>query len=319
MGKKILVVYFSGTGGTRKAAETVAGSISAHGCAVHLFSLDDLANSEKFNAMTAFLASADALVLLYAVHAFDAPEPVYSWIARLPDGLGRETGLQIPAMVLSVSGGGEGWPNTTCRQECIASLEKRGFRVDYEDMLIMPCNWVFTLDERLSLHLIRVLPGFADSLARKFLSGERHRLPTRKPDLLQKFIPPMEKKGVHKFPQSITVSSACTACAWCAAHCPTGNITMHADRPRFGDSCIACFRCIYGCPAHAMKSGNFMVLKKGFSFEKLEERLAVIERAGESDTTLGDYGKLVKGPLFKSLKKYLDRGYAALQGRDMPA
>ena len=138
MGKKILVVYFSGTGGTRKAAETVAAAFSAQSCDVHLFSLDDLASPEKFDAMTVFLASADALVLLYAVHALDAPEPVYSWIARLGERLVRETGHEIPAMVLSVSGGGEAWPNTTCRQACIASLEKKGFRVDYEDMLVMP-------------------------------------------------------------------------------------------------------------------------------------------------------------------------------------
>lgn len=318
MGKKILVAYFSGTGGTRKAAETVAGAFSAQSCAVHLFSLDDLASPEKFDAMTGFLASADALVLLYAVHAFDAPEPVYSWIARLPGGVGRETGHEIPAMVLSVSGGGESWPNTTCRQDCIASLEKKGFRVDYEDMLVMPCNWVFTLDEKLSMHLIRVLPGFAESFVTKFLSGERRRLPTRKPDFLQKIVPPMEKKGVHRFPETITVKASCTACAWCANHCPTGNITMEAARPRFGASCVACFRCIYGCPAHAMKSDNFMVLKKGFNFKKLEERLVDIERSGDSENALGDYSKLVKGLLFKSLKKYLDRGYAALRDQGIP-
>ena len=68
-----------------------------------------------------------------------------------------------------------------------------------------------------------------------------------------------------------------------------------------------------------MTSGNFMVLKKGFSFEKLEERLAAIERSGDSENALGDYSKLVKGLLFKSLKKYLDRGYAALRDRGTPA
>ena len=308
MGKKLLIVYFSGTGGTRKAAGAFAEAFSKKGCQTHTFSLDDLWNSKPVKSMEDYLKTADALVVLYAVHAFDAPEPVYTWIAGLPDGAGRA----MPTMVISVSGGGEAWPNTACRHECIAALENKGFRVDYEEMLVMPCNWVFALDDRLSMHLLRALPAYARLFAGEFLSGTRRRLPWRKPDIIQRTVPAREKKGIKRFPEGITIGDSCTGCGCCAKHCPTGTISMEGNRPRFGDTCVGCFRCVYGCPSRAMSSNNFMVLKKGFSLERLESRLAEIERGSDPDAELGDYAQFARG-FFKALKKYLDRGYGAMR------
>lgn len=308
MEKKVLITYFSGTGGTRKAASAFAKAFLDKGCQTHTFSLDDLRNPDPVRAMECFLKAADALVVLYAVHAFDAPEPIYTWIESLPNDAGRA----IPTMVLSVSGGGETWPNTACRHGCIAALEKKGFRVDYEEMLVMPCNWVFALDERLSMHLLRTLPAYARLFTEEFLSGTRKRLPWHKPDIIQQTVPMREKKGIKRFPQTITVGDSCTGCAWCAKHCPTGTISMEGNRPRFGDTCVGCFRCVYGCPSHALSSSNFMVLKKGFSLERLESELAGIERGSDPDAALGDYAPLTRG-FFKALKKYLDRGYGAMR------
>jgi ferredoxin len=88
---------------------------------------------------------------------------------------------------------------------------------------------------------------------------------------------------------------------------------MEGNRPRFGDTCVGCFRCVYGCPSRAMRSSNFMVLKKGFSLERLETRLAEIERGPDPEAALGNYARFARG-FFKALKKYLDRGYAAMRG-----
>jgi len=258
--------------------------------------------------MRNFLSTAEALVLLYAVHALDAPDPVYRWI----ESLGECSVANIPAMVLSVSGGGEAWPNTTCRQKCIAALESRGFSVEYEDMLIMPCNWIFRIDDRLALHLLKVLPAKTEAVTVSFLSGTRRRLPFRKPDILQRHLPDMEKKGIRNFPKSITIGESCTACAWCAKSCPVGNIAMRDGRPVFASSCIGCFRCVYGCPSGSLKSGNIMVIKGGFDLDALEKRSALGKEAGIESTD--DYRKLAKGFLFSALGKYLDEGYALIAG-----
>ncbi len=76
------------------------------------------------------------LLLLFSVHAFNAPDAVYKWI----DGL--DTVKHISAAVISVSGAGDVCPNTACRVSSIKRLTKKGYHVLYERMIVMPSNWV---------------------------------------------------------------------------------------------------------------------------------------------------------------------------------
>jgi ferredoxin/flavodoxin len=291
--EKILTVFFSGTGGVKRAADNFEKELTARGCRIFTYNLDDLAAGKDMGEMTTFLETADRLLLVYAVHALDAPDPVYDWMEKIK-------GRNIPAAVLSVSGGGETWPNTTCRQSCIATLEKKGFNVNYEEMLIMPCNWVFSLSDTLSMHLLAILPVKVKRIAGSILAGEVRRIPRRKPDLLQKHLPAMEKRGTRNFPRSIKISRDCNGCGWCSRNCPTGNISLRQDHPVFTDKCIACFRCVYGCPAKAMRSNNFMVLKKGFSLAELEKR--------NTGKPLGPWQPEIKGKAFAALGEYLSEG-----------
>lgn len=117
MDNHVTIVYFSGTGGTKRIADAFEKELLKRGSQVSRNSLDF---SKSLHHYDKPLEGADLVILILAVHAFDAPKPVYNWISS-SDGSGKK------AAVISVSGGGEIWPNTGCRNNCCKALESRGF------------------------------------------------------------------------------------------------------------------------------------------------------------------------------------------------
>jgi formate hydrogenlyase subunit 6/NADH:ubiquinone oxidoreductase subunit I len=69
------------------------------------------------------------------------------------------------------------------------------------------------------------------------------------------------------------------------------------SKPRFSDRCIICTRCVYGCPAHAIKVGGFGILKSGFDLDAVEQRMKGKE--------LEPLEKCCKGWFYKGVRDYL--------------
>ncbi len=282
--KDIRIACFSGTGGARRAAEALLREFAAQGATASLLILE----SPVLRGGWSTEGKPDLLVLVFAVHAFDAPQPVYDWL--------RGTDLSgVRGVVLSVSGGGEMWPNTGCRRAVIATLQSRGCDVFYDRMVIMPCNWVIDSGDHVAMHLLCVLPGKARAIAGDILAG-RERHGQGRMGAIRRRVSAMEKAGVHRVSESFRLEG-CTGCGWCERSCPVGSITLAGGKPVFGDKCVACFRCVYGCPAHAIKSKNFMIIQKGFSIEALEKRMAGVE--------LKPVEQCCKGWAWAGVRKYL--------------
>ena len=110
---KVKIAYFSGTGGTVLVADTLERKLIGREISV--------IKSEIRAGNRPSSDGEDLLILLFAVHAFNAPGIVYQWIDSFP---GNNNEI-VPAAVISVSGGGEMTPNTACRLSSIRKLEKR--------------------------------------------------------------------------------------------------------------------------------------------------------------------------------------------------
>lgn len=283
----IRIVYFSGTRGTARAARGIGTALEERGRTVEMAALDQsAANPDP-------VGDAELYILLYPVYAFGAPLPVHEWIAALPRGEGKS------CAVISVSGGGEVWPNTASRVRCIRRLSRKGYNVFYERMLVMPSN-IFTATEKpLARELLRVLPLKAAHIADEILSGVRRRSKPPASYPLIALIAMMERLGAPFFGRLLRAGRDCNGCGWCAGHCPRGNIAMSGDRPVFGWRCVICMRCVYGCPRRAIHPSlmGFAPLKEGFSLKKLEASL------GETD--LLDPQDIRAGALFGGLKDYI--------------
>lgn len=276
----IRIAYFSGTGGTAKAAKAVAEAFTARGIITDIQEIrrgKDIPSSDE-----------EMLVLLFAVHAASAPLPVYEWLG------GLTPAHNIPAVVISVSGGGEVFPNLGCRVSSIKRLERKGYRVVYEQTIVMPSNFLEATPDGYASQLLRVLPKKADAIADDVLAGMERRVKPRTIDRIISAMLEIEKKGAPWFGKALHVTDACTGCGWCARECPGANIRMKDGKPEFLKQCVLCTRCIYGCPVKAIQPKMFKsaVLKGGFDIHRIEASSAPFEEK--------------KGVLWEGLRRYFE-------------
>ena len=260
------IAYFSGTGGTAKAAEALAAAFATHGVDTHMQEIRrgrDIPNGDE-----------ELLALLFSVHAASAPLPVYEWLDQLA------CVHDIPAVVISVSGGGEVFPNLGCRASSIKRLERKGYRVVYEQDIMMPSNFLEATPDGYASQLLQVLPKKAGAIADDVVAGMERRVKTKAIDRAVSALLEIEKIGAPRFGRGLYATDACTGCGWCTRECPGANIRMKDGRPEFLKQCVLCTRCLYGCPAKAIRSKMFKsaVLKDGFDIRSFEAMSASPEQ-----------------------------------------
>ncbi len=284
MEKKINIVYFTGTGGTERAAKCFESEFKEKGYEVGLLRL-------KGNACFGY-SEKTPLLLLYPVYEMNAPANVYDWLNSMG------TVDKVPAAVISVSGGGETSPNTACRAEAIQILERKGYTVTYENMLIMPLNVFFQLKPQISWILLDALPKKVKILASDIDRGEVRRTKPRAFDKLLTRYGRREGLKIKTVAKSFIIGEACIGCGWCSEHCPTGNISITDGKPVFSDNCNFCLSCIYGCPKEALKvtKDKFAVIKQGYNLNRLDKFPPI--GSGEAE-------KLTKGWLYSGMRNYL--------------
>jgi ferredoxin len=287
MYERILTAYFSGTGGARRVAEAFHSELGKRKVDSAIVSMDYF--DPSIPSINTMIESRDLVIIIFAVHAFDAPDPVYAWIDRL-----AVSGKK--ACVISVSAGGEHGPNKASRAGCIEALTQKGFEIVYESMLIMPCNWTLATNDHTAMRLIRIVPKRVNEICNDLLSGiirrERAKL-----GMFGRLISKAEKYGATRFPRTFTIGAECNGCSYCAEHCPVQNIVMEGSTPKFLDHCTMCMRCIYSCPRKALASTSFMALKSGFDLKALEKRMEGVE--------LKPIAECAKGMAWSGVRKYL--------------
>ncbi len=285
--KTVEIDYFSGTGGTLRVAKQFASSLGKHNIDVTLRDISPRTPYEQKNC--------DLLLILYPVYAANAPEPIYHLISKLS----RHN--TCAAVVISVSGGGEITPNTACRLHTIKRLEKQGYPVVYEHMIVMPSNFIIATPEELSQRLLEILPHKVERIVNDLLLGITRKT---KPTLLNRaisFLGEFEKLPFagKSFALHIKVKDSCNGCGLCANSCPAKNIHMCNDHPVFSKKCFLCLKCIYDCPKRALKANiaKFIVLKQGYSLKNYESK-----RFTAKAHTIDE---LAKGYALSGIKKYL--------------
>lgn len=287
-----LIVYFSGTGGTKMIADKVKSELTLNRYDVTMFPLD-LSLHNTLNIENDILEKAKYLFVLYPVYSFDAPKPIYEWIEGLSLVKRKKT------IVISVSGGGDIFVNKSSRSTCIKALEEKGFDVFYEKMLVMPSNFAFSANDDLNMWLLKSMPSKVKKIVEEVISNKNNRLETKKNKKDKKSFGQKENNPLKKFGLSLYVNDVCNSCGWCANSCPRANIKMENNQPVFSDQCIMCMRCIYGCPTKAItsKKFKFATLKTGYNLNALETKM--------KDKELQPISKCSKGILWIGARKYL--------------
>lgn len=290
----VMLYYFSGTGGTEWASEIFERELFKIGkvCMRQAITRDLLEERNRNNPVDGL--SIERLVLMYPVYAFDAPSLVYDFLNTL-----EATTHSSRATVVSVSGGGEVWPNTKCRTRVIEKLEKLGYAVDYERMLVMPPNMALQANPDLISYLMQTLPKRVRHMAKEHQLGIFRRVKAKSRVSLRLRISDAEKRQVNDASRHYSSTDQCTSCGWCAEACPGKAIEMVDGRPKFKAGCQLCLRCYYGCPAKAIesKSLNRWLLKR--------YNLAALKHIGERRPKQS-VSEAAKGLFWIGVKAYLN-------------
>ena len=165
--KKVQIVYFSGTGGTERTVLFFQENFAKKGFEVLKVPLD--MQKDGYQQIPKIEDSLGILIVVYPVYAFDAPNLVYDWINKVSNG------TSLPCAVISVSGGGETWPNLSCRAGIIKLLSEKGFNVFYERMFVMPSNVFFQTKDQLAIQIINILPKKVEHCVNEIVLGVKRR------------------------------------------------------------------------------------------------------------------------------------------------
>lgn len=291
--KKVLVVYFSGTGGVKRIANGFEEILMKRNIEVikHSMDVSDFNNyKDQYNQI---VNEVNLIVVLYPVYAFGAPRPVDIWVKNLPKA------NKLPVVIISVSGGGEIWPNTSCRVRTIKGIESKGYDIIYEKMMVMPANMLCKVNDDLAMHLINAIPVNVNKILDEVFSGKRRRSRFKISTRVLMPITNIEKNSSGKFSKELRVEESCTGCGLCVANCPMGNIELKDDKPIFNNNCIVCLRCYYSCPNKSIhnEKAKGLLFKEGFNLNNVEKRMEGIE--------LKPIKECCKGIEWIGVKKYL--------------
>ena len=258
--KNIRIDYYTGTGGTKLIAGLLAEQLRNNNLNVEINRIYRDRIKDVVNPET------DYYILIFAVHSFNAPKPVYEWVDHL-------AGNRCKTAVISVSGGGNVMTNTACRCKTVRLLKKSNFNVIYEEMVRMPNNWLKVPKKQKCTQILSKLPHKIDEISQTIIAEKRKKKIIYWIDYLIAALGVAEKKITHKFGKGIRVLKSCTGCGLCAKNCCSSNIQMESKtssgvhaKPKFGNRCDMCLGCVYNCPQKALKPtyGAFQIDKNGY-------------------------------------------------------
>ena len=237
-----MILYFSGTGNSRWAAQRLAEALGDD----EVVSINDALKAGE--APT--LRSERPIMVVAPTYAWRLPRVVDAWLRRV-----RFEGNRDVYFVLTCGGAVDNAAKYARRLCRVAGMRFRGLAE-----VVMPENYVALYD----------VPG--EEECRKLMARAGERL-DQLAGLVQAGVPfpeaPLTMKArfrsgpvnVAFYPalvhdKAFTVSDACTSCGLCAARCPLNNIALEAGRPVWKGECTHCMACIGGCPTEAIEYGE---------------------------------------------------------------
>ena len=294
--KKLALFIFSGSGNTRYLAELFKSNLSQS------FSVEIKEIDKIIRNIDPFDNDFDMAGFIYPVHALNAPSIFYDFIKNyLTDGNGRS------AFVVR-SPGDPFFDGGSCK-EVAKSIQKKGYEVFHESMIVMPVNIFLRYKDPFIKEILEAAKKRAKAVRREIASLTPAKQNASFLLRLITFIASrIESFGAPLFGKDLKVKNNCTKCGKCANDCPTQNISMIPDKPRFGWKCIICMRCIYGCPVNAINPFvfSFFKLKKWYNLKNIES-----ENINNAETEYRNR------KFYKMFEKYLKDKYSAKNHREV--
>lgn len=234
---KTVVIQFSPTGGTARAAEALCSGLG------EVSEIIDLVDPE-FESANLAEDAADAAVI--AVPSFGGLVP-----GLAAERLGKVTAAGMPCVLLAVYGN-RAYDDTLVQLNDLADAS--GFKTIAAVAAIAEHSIIREFAAgRPDATDVATLADFGQQIAQKITAGA---------DGMESTIPGNPEYvtgngGGGPYPKA---DGKCNKCGACAAQCPTG--ALNAANPKAPDTnkCASCMRCVSTCPRGARKIGTILTI-----------------------------------------------------------
>lgn len=265
---KVLIIYFSGTGNTRKVAEKYVDCFAELGHTAEVVSVDGLPRNKTLtDEFLTLLNNADIVGFGYPVHAFNAPSVMLKLAKFLP-----KQPKAKRAFIFNTSGE----PlklNNISSLKLRSMLRRRKFAVFSEYHYCMPYNIIFRHTDEMAYKMWNTAELLIPLDVQQIVDGTPHVLKRVFFGSFIAWVMRCEHWGVRLNGTRYKVGENCVHCQKCINICPTHNITVKKNgQLKFGGNCLMCMRCAQLCPKNAIKTGWFNNWKVNgvYTFEKPE-------------------------------------------------
>lgn len=239
-----MIIYFSGTGNSRYAAQMIADETG-----------DTLRNAAEFmrKGEKAHFESETPWVFVSPTYAWRLPRVFEAFIRNA-----EFSGSNMAYFLMTCgdsAGDAERWIEKLCGEKCLLCMGML--------QVVMPENYIALYDapdeEKAREIVLRARPVLADAV--KLIKARRPFAPERCGPLgriKSALINPAFYSRIVKA-KPFYATDACTGCGICAGACPLSNIVIEGGRPHWGERCTHCMACICGCPVQAIEYGGHTI------------------------------------------------------------
>lgn len=249
-----MVLYFSGTGNSRYAAQRIAAALGDE-----LLSMNDRIKAED----TSPVKTDERLVIVTPTYAWRIPRLVESWLCRTEFPGARQ------AWFVMTCGGEIGnaakYNHAICREKQLAYMGTA--------QIVMPENYIAMFNAPQAEEALQIIARAEPDIVRTISAiAASQAFPPPRHNLYDRFMSGPVNPIFYSFfvkAKAFTAGDACTGCGQCVRLCPTNNITLQNGRPVWGGDCTHCMACICHCPAEAIEYGKKSIGKPRYHFEAL--------------------------------------------------
>lgn len=252
-----MIVYFSGTGNTRRCAERLAAALGEE---LYEFSAHELRHPRArrlvLNGDACSGQRSARLIVMFPVYCWGMPVQVEDYL--------REVSVSAPEDT-------EVWMVATCGDDIGRTadmwrrlVERRGMKARRAFSVQMPNTYVcmkgFDVDRpEVAKAKMEAMPARVEAIAKAIASGADgadDTVPGSFAWLKSYVIRPWFRRFMMS-PQKFYATDECNNCGLCRRECPMENIVPgNGAKPAWGKHCAMCLRCYHKCPKHAIQWGK---------------------------------------------------------------
>ena len=249
-----MILYFSGTGNSRYAAERIADALGD----------EPLNLADRIKAGdTSPIETDGRLIVVTPAYAWRIPRVVHNWLLKT-----ELRGAKQAWFVMTCGGeigNADKYNRELCAEKAISCMGTA--------QILMPENYIAMFSapqaDKARQIVARAEPDIDRAIAA--IQANRSFPPTRN-NLYDRFMSGPVNPIFYRFcvkADAFTASSACIGCGQCARRCPMNNITLQGRKPTWGKSCTHCMACICYCPKEAIEYGKKSIGQPRYHFEAL--------------------------------------------------